>query len=605
MSTPTNLLSLTAGALLLGVFLVTVMLIRAVLPSRRMVSISKESAQIIGRPLFFPVNIAHNRRSPVRDGFHNQVLLVGVPIGTSGHLGNLLSITDRFKSSASWKCWFHFDAARFLYRGDENSTLREKLDTFLRSQDLDPEHWPYAYLISVPRWFRWSHTVMSWWYLYSPEQELDAMIMEVNNFFGERRNVFFQFHKDEAPDSLNDVGDAKDTALDSTRVVKPRPLTTGPRYYKGAWTKFIYTTPFEGVDGSMKVRCCDPLSEESWASDVSFLNLTSLGSDGKTKLPVRLNCCEPPLDPARASALELLYFLIRWTSSVTLASPQILYQALRIKYKGLLKMTERPTIQRGSIPQRSSPTERYVTASFDMFKSENAVEQINRSLEVFFRKFLAHLVENFDDPVEVIYTPSRSWSDKSVCMRSNACRDASPTIIARIEIEPMEASFFGRVAHYPTFSQALNKETTMGGNEYDTRARNLWLSDLTRMEKLGHFEDNASNPMPEDIWWQALCWLRGSKKPTELDTFVLSTMAPSLQSLYAANLAKDLFSKRYLPDWIRVLQLASGLSLLLLGWLLYQTGVSFMEGFTWWKVILFGSCVKFTSHIVSQVVTKF
>lgn len=90
--------------------------------------------EVVGRPLFFPVNVAHSRRDPTTDGFHNQILLVGVPVGVEGHLGRLLSISDNVRSSMPWKSWFHFDPARYLHRGDEGLSLEEKLHKFLRTQ---------------------------------------------------------------------------------------------------------------------------------------------------------------------------------------------------------------------------------------------------------------------------------------------------------------------------------------------------------------------------------------------------------------------------------------------------------------------------------------
>lgn len=110
------------------------MLLRAVSTSRHFVSLSKRPVRVLGRPLFFPVTVNHMRQHPATDRFRNQILLVGIPIGASGHLGNLLSIANKSKSGRPWSAWFHFDSSRYLYRGDEDLTLREKLDQFIESQ---------------------------------------------------------------------------------------------------------------------------------------------------------------------------------------------------------------------------------------------------------------------------------------------------------------------------------------------------------------------------------------------------------------------------------------------------------------------------------------
>lgn len=152
---------------------------------------------------------------------------------------------------------------------------------------------------------------------------------------------------------------ADSTSLDGAGLVRSIPSAPRSGSYKGSWTKHIYTTPFEGVDGEMAARFRDPLHEESWKSTASFSNLTSVGPDGKTRVSARISCCETPLDPIGASFGELLMFLVRWTLPGVLGSPQILYQALRIKYTGLMSMTERPVIQRGSIPRKASSIERF------------------------------------------------------------------------------------------------------------------------------------------------------------------------------------------------------------------------------------------------------
>ena len=60
--------------------------------------------------------------------------------------------------------------------------------------------------MSVPRFLWWERNVVSFWYLYSASQELDAMIMEINNSFDEKRNVLFQLQPEsESPTAKIDL----------------------------------------------------------------------------------------------------------------------------------------------------------------------------------------------------------------------------------------------------------------------------------------------------------------------------------------------------------------------------------------------------------------
>ncbi|KAM0665941.1 hypothetical protein ACQRIU_005285 [Beauveria bassiana] len=85
-----------------------------------------------------------------------------------------------------------FDPIRYLHRGDDDRGLKYKLNQFLKNRGEDPAQWPYAYLVSVPRFLCWSRSVVSWWYLYAADRRLDAVIMEINNSFDEKRPVLFR-----------------------------------------------------------------------------------------------------------------------------------------------------------------------------------------------------------------------------------------------------------------------------------------------------------------------------------------------------------------------------------------------------------------------------
>ena len=99
--------------------------------------------------------------------------------------------------------WFHVDPADYLSRGDGHLGLRGKLDAYLISQQMISAVYPYAYLVTAPRFCGYSFNPVSFWYLYSERKELTAMILEVNNTFDERRVYILE--RPEPADEITDM----------------------------------------------------------------------------------------------------------------------------------------------------------------------------------------------------------------------------------------------------------------------------------------------------------------------------------------------------------------------------------------------------------------
>ncbi|OJJ42401.1 hypothetical protein ASPZODRAFT_147387 [Penicilliopsis zonata CBS 506.65] len=488
----------------LSLLVLIIMLIYAVYPSRQLVSQLDTKTTVMGRPLFFPVVLAHNRVKPVRDQFHHHMLLVGVPVGLCGHIGNVLSITDK-----SWKkSWFHIESGRYLGRGDGHLSLEEKLHCFLRDLNLDPSRWPYAYLLTTPRWLWWFHNPLSWWYLYSAEGELDAVIMEVNSFYGEKRNFFF--HVEGYGKQVSYPQHTAGDMLDAVQSVESVTSASRFTFYKGSWQKHLFTTPYEKVEGSMAVRVMDPIKDTAWSDRVSFSNLTSISPEGDARLAARMTCCEAPVDPMRVSALTLASFLLRWSLPVTLAKLQILYHALRIRYTGLMSMTDRPVIRRGSLPHPAS--------------------RIEKTHETFFREYLSHRVKAFPDALELCYLPSRGISNKTIIMRSTT-EDENLRVL---ELEPLDPGFFTRIVHSPSIAEGLALEMTTGGTPADPEACNLWVSDpelFTRLLRPRKPSKKANRPIVRDATLAAhgLCMDPGVRSDDEAIPAGFPSTDPDLQ----------------------------------------------------------------------------
>lgn len=220
--------------------------------------------------------------------------------------------------------------------------------------------------MSVPRFLWWERNVVSFWYLYSASQELDAMIMEINNSFDEKRNVLFQLQPEsDGPTAQMDLA-REPKYLDQEKTVLSLPSLPSARFYKGIWEKHIFASPFEKVEGYISTRFMDPLQASSFKHTDSIANIVSVGVEGESKMVTRISCREPPVDPVDVTTAHLVKYIFQWTVPSTLTTPRILFQALKIQYvQGLMKMMDRPVIQPGSVARHPTFIERYVFLPFD------------------------------------------------------------------------------------------------------------------------------------------------------------------------------------------------------------------------------------------------
>ncbi|GKZ34516.1 hypothetical protein AbraIFM66950_004792 [Aspergillus brasiliensis] len=286
-------------------------------------SLSKHRQTVIGKPMLFPITLDHTRLSPIRNKFIFDVLFVGVPVGLSCRIGRLLSIDaeetnqeERTEGSSVlnslgsyFSSWLSFDSVRYLHRGDDTLSLQDKLHKFLREQNEDPAEWPYAYMLSVPRFLWWERSVVTWWYLYSRSMELDTVIMEINNSFDEKRNVLYKVQRTKAnvgstEGDIQQTSGVKEEYIDVDKRVCSLTPQRETYAYKAHWKKEIFASPFEKVGEAIISTFMDPVAPASWSENRSLSNTTTLSPSGTPKMIARLWCKVPPIDPSQASALE-------------------------------------------------------------------------------------------------------------------------------------------------------------------------------------------------------------------------------------------------------------------------------------------------------------
>ncbi|CAK47217.1 uncharacterized protein An18g01440 [Aspergillus niger] len=523
---------------------------------RNIKSLSKDKS-VIGKPLLFPITLDHTRLSPIKNNFTFNVLFVGIPVGISCRFGRLLSIdakhTDEEECTERssllrllqtyFSSWFSFDSARYLHRGDDTLSLENKLNKFLREQNENPAKWPYAYMLSVPRFLWWERSVVTWWYLYSESKELDAVIMEINNSFDEKRNVLFKVRRTriytESPEKgFEQLLDCKEEHLDEDKRVFSLIPQHGKYAYKATWKKEIFSSPFEKVGETVSSTFLDPVVPSSWSGNRSLSNTTTFDPSGAPRMIARLWCKVPPIDPGKASSFQIFSILLIWTVNVTLATPRILFQAIRLHVMNLMRMMEHPDVRPGSEPRRPSKGERkdaplkMLHSLFDLHANLQS-----RMLERFFREYLKHIVASYPGDLEVTYIPCKSVFKTTICLRSTQY-SAEGQDPRRLRLEVMDPAFYSRIVNSPNAGTAMAKETKPGRSPADALSSPVIASDITQSLQLLDVtvsENRTYDKACSRISSWVLClrrWLTSSF----MDSFVCKALPPRTQEEYVSCL---------------------------------------------------------------------
>lgn len=183
------------------------------------------------------------------------------------------------------------------------------------------------------------------------------MIMEINNSFYEKRNIFFRLTGD---DIAVDTPHSQPTTITATTKegkesvsIQFHSSASQSKHYKGSWEKLIFGSPFEKVGGSMTAKFVDPMLGRSLQS-----NLSSNTPDGQVKVTSRLASWGEPVDPILSDSWSVARFVARWTHVGALSAPRIVKEALRIRFRGNLQYLQRPEVRPDSVPRKQTKVER-------------------------------------------------------------------------------------------------------------------------------------------------------------------------------------------------------------------------------------------------------
>ncbi|KAJ5745897.1 hypothetical protein N7520_011079 [Penicillium odoratum] len=564
--------------ILVGTFLTVGLtwLFQAAFFRRRLILNGKLSAlekdkDFIGRPLLFPTKLSHSRMFPERYNYTYDYFLVGIPVSLRGRVGSVLSIDtaqpapdDPNRSTRSTKCWFKIDQRHYLEPGNSESGLQGKLHRHLLSRGEDPQQWPYAYMISIPKFLWFTRNAVSWWLLYNPSRELDAMVMEVNNSFGERKAAFFRLNAGSADADANHSISIVDSVPFQTASCLQHARFVGSasksKIYKGNWDKDFFLSPFEKVEGYFTTTCSDPCNPLSGTKGPLHSNTTLYAPDGRPKIISRLYSWGEPLDPLHATPWQLMRFICRWGYIGALSKQRIIYEALRVRFRGNLTYLRKPEVKNPNIPREET--------------------HLERSLERFFRRFLAHAVAHCPQPLKVVYEPSKShWHFPEIFYSpSTELGPQESAAQSGLTVRVLSPAFYTQILQYTEPFAGLEKELSTFSLVADSQSQYLWTSDASQLKDIC----SSKNVFPETIPTyksrmhrvrQAVIHLsRKSPTPTFMDRFVYCYLDPYQQSDYQIALIRYLLAERFTFGSHTLLRLLEHIAIIFGIWVLIHIG---------------------------------
>lgn len=344
-------------------------------------------AKLSLKPLVFPCRTSHTRFFPQKHSFSYSYLFVGVPVGFKGSAGFLLSADNGSKAA---KSWFHIEPTDYLSRGNDNLGLQGKLHLYLKSQvsgesscksallrnfqGEDAADYPSAYLVTAPRFLGYSFNPVSFWYLYSSQGTLAAMILEVNNTFDEKRIYFLKSQKNKdirlRSESENSVVENVDSEITlpqggnlrnedgSVPSTKEETGNFSSSKFKSIWAKDFHVSPFNSRKGNYALSADDPFSPSLSGNGGINNTITLTSSKNHVKLIARIFSTQPSLDPSSLGLMEEVKMVASWWWVGFVTFPRILREAAKLFFQKRLHVWYRPEVLKGSIGRRETHDEK-------------------------------------------------------------------------------------------------------------------------------------------------------------------------------------------------------------------------------------------------------
>ncbi|KAL8652731.1 MAG: hypothetical protein Q9210_002507 [Variospora velana] len=376
------------------------------------------------------------------------------------------------KKSIFQRSWFGIQASDYLERGNENLGLRGKLHGYLKSQGEDAHDYPYAYLVTAPRFLGYSFNPVSFWYLYNEEKQLRAMILEVNNTFDERRMYLLK-------DSTS-----KDSDESWTIIEHPRGR------FRDTWSKDFHVSPFNSRKGSYALSAQDPFSPHLNGACKVDNTITLSSSKAQAKLIARVFSDQPSIDPTTLGSWARLRFIASWWWVGFVTFPRIVREAGKLFFRRKLHVWYRPEVLRDSIGRHATEDE----------------ATIERTFRSYLRSLMTH--SSLDHSIKYI-SPIPSSTTAEIFTPKHTTSTEEPSQPQTIEFKITTPLFYARLARYTLISEFLFSEILKD----DDKDRTFYVSHPRPFLQL--FEESETNSLDQPtstpkrlLSWRFLHWLR-------------------------------------------------------------------------------------------------
>ncbi|MCJ1232835.1 hypothetical protein MMC14_000789 [Varicellaria rhodocarpa] len=424
------------------------------------------------------------------------------------------------------KGWFNIEAADYLARGGAHLGLRGKLHAYLKSQGEISSDYPLAYLVTAPRFLGYSFNPVSFWYLYDLNQQLKAMVLEVNNTFDERRMYFLKNSNEdtEPPPKADELSKKPDLPPQPSDPVKL------PAKFSNTWRKDFHVSPFNSRKGTYGLSALDPFAPDLTKPGSINNSITLSSSKDHAKLVARIFSTEPSIDPSTMSLRQKIQFITSWWWVGFVTFPRIVKEAGNLFFRRKLHVWYRPEVSRESVGRKETDRERIIEAHF--------------------RNFLKSRIEHSSLPFFLNYTSccSTSLQEEEDIFRpsSSTYSPILPTIITFQILTPL---FYTRLIHYAHISEFFSSELLKNDDDKD---RTFWTSapekllqifnknekkegnDKDRQQRTPGSTSNDINTGTDDSFflkklspfdrarWKLLCYLRHSSPKTRTTTTTIT-----------------------------------------------------------------------------------
>ncbi|KAK7989663.1 dihydroxyacetone kinase [Apiospora arundinis] len=486
-------------------------------------------------PLLIPCRTTHSRFFPKKHSFANSYLMIGFPVGWEGVAGGMISTGSQKKG------WYQADAGDYLERGNGHLGLRGKLDVYLTSQNINPSDYPYAYLVTAAKFLGYQFNPVSFWYLYSAEKDLTAMVLEVNNTFGERHMYFVT--ADGAPNELENVTAGLE-AFDGDGTGKGGVPRANLKLQQKVIPKDFHVSPFNSRKGAYSLIAHDPFSPFLEGSGKINNTITLNSSKEHAKMVARVFSEGDPIDPTTISTWQKVKFLASWWWIGFVTFPRIVKEAGILFFQRKLHVWYRPEPRKQSMARKADETE--------------------TGLEEFFRKYLRHLVQQCPAPMTIRYVPS-GIADASIETMTNVAGSGTSGDDQTMEFKVLTPLFYTRFVYYAHDLEALfcelNDNCTIWVSRPDLLPKLLFKKPSPPLDMQNVFEYGQSKLIqrlrqrPERIEQPMTSAQTPTKpathlkqdirdfRPSAMDGFIMSTEEPQARRLY-----RCLVLKRFIAD---------------------------------------------------------